>query len=257
MRDYIVRFLIAGIMALCVGLLFLEAKHSQASMVSSSDLKEEWIWPADGIISDTFGTRQGKHKGVDIAGKLNSPIFAVEDGVVEKSYYSESYGNVIFIHHPSNYVTVYAHLNERLVTSGQQVRKGETIGKMGRSGQATGVHLHFETHQNEWTYDKKFAFDPEGLLGEKELGEVVQAGAVNRGENALEASLRYGMHDEKTLTRSLAARNNTENTYIVKQGDTLSSISQTRNIGVEELKRVNHLQSDLIKTEQILVIPKK
>lgn len=257
MRDYIVRFLIAGIMALCVGLLFLEAKHSQASMVSSSDLKEEWIWPADGIISDTFGTRQGKHKGVDIAGKLNSPIFAVEDGVVEKSYYSESYGNVIFIHHPSNYVTVYAHLNERLVTSGQQIRKGETIGKMGRSGQATGVHLHFETHQNEWTYDKKFALDPEGLLGEKGLGEVVQAGVVNHGGNVLEASTRYGVQDEKTLTRSITGRNNTENTYIVKQGDTLSSISQTRNIGVEELKRANHLQSDLIKTEQILVIPKK
>jgi murein DD-endopeptidase MepM/ murein hydrolase activator NlpD len=257
MRDYIVRFLIAGIMALCVGLLFLEAKHSQASMVSSSDLKEEWIWPADGIISDTFGTRQGKHKGVDIAGKLNSPIFAVEDGVVEKSYYSESYGNVIFIHHPSNYVTVYAHLNERLVTSGQQIRKGETIGKMGRSGQATGVHLHFETHQNEWTYDKKFALDPEGLLGEKGLGEVVQAGVVNHGGNVLEASTRYGVQDERTLTRSITGRNNTENTYIVKQGDTLSSISQTRNIGVEELKRVNHLQSDLIKTEQILFIPKK
>ncbi|MDP4105823.1 MAG: peptidoglycan DD-metalloendopeptidase family protein [Bacillota bacterium] len=257
MRDYIVRFLIAGIMALCVGLLFLEAKHSQASMVSSSDLKEEWIWPADGIISDTFGTRQGKHKGVDIAGKLNSPIFAVEDGVVEKSYYSESYGNVIFIHHPSNYVTVYAHLNERLVTSGQQIRKGETIGKMGRSGQATGVHLHFETHQNEWTYDKKFALDPEGLLGEKGLGEVVQAGVVNHGGNVLEASTRYGVQDEKTLTRSITGRNNTENTYIVKQGDTLSSISQTRNIGVEELKRANHLHSDLIKIEQILVIPKK
>jgi murein DD-endopeptidase MepM/ murein hydrolase activator NlpD len=257
MRDYIKRFLIAGIMALCVGLLFLGAKHSQASMVNSSDLKEEWIWPADGIISDTFGTRQGKHKGVDIAGKLNSPIFAVDDGVVEKSYYSDSYGNVIFIHHPSNYVTVYAHLNERLVTPGQQIRKGDTIGKMGRSGQATGVHLHFETHQNEWTYEKKFALDPEGLLGEKRLGEVVQAGVVNHGENVLEASTRYGVQDEKIVNHQITIRNNSENTYVVKQGDTLSSISRTRNIAVEELRRANHLHSDLIKTEQILIIPNK
>jgi len=77
-------------------------------MLNSSMPKEEWIWPADGIISDTFGTRQGKHKGIDIAGKLNSPIFSVDNGVVEKSYYSNSYGNVIFINHQSNYVTVYA-----------------------------------------------------------------------------------------------------------------------------------------------------
>jgi murein DD-endopeptidase MepM/ murein hydrolase activator NlpD len=257
MQDYIKRFLIAGIMALCVGLLFLGAKHPQASILTTSDPQEEWIWPADGIISDAFGTRQGKHKGIDIAGKLNSPIFAVDHGVVEKSYYSDSYGNVIFIHHPSNYVTVYAHLNERLVTAGQQIHKGETIGKMGRSGQATGVHLHFETHQNEWTYDKKFALNPEGLLGVKRLGEVVQAGAVNHNENVLEASSRYGLHDEKTLNSQITGRNSSEDTYVVKQGDTLSSISQNRNIPVEELKRINHLHSDLIKTEQILVIPKK
>jgi murein DD-endopeptidase MepM/ murein hydrolase activator NlpD len=239
-------------------LLFLGAKHSQASMLNTSEQNEEWIWPADGIISDTFGTRQGKHKGVDIAGKLNSPIFAVDDGVVEKSYYSDSYGNVIFIHHPSNYVTVYAHLNERLVTEGQQIRKGGTIGKMGRSGQATGVHLHFETHQNEWTYDKKFALDPEGLLGEKRLGEVVQAGAVNHGVNALEASSRYGVHDDdKTLDQQVTVRKNSEDTYVVKQGDTLSSISRNRNIPVEDIKRVNHLDSDVIKTKQILVIPKQ
>jgi murein DD-endopeptidase MepM/ murein hydrolase activator NlpD len=256
MLDYIKRFLIAGIMALCVGLLFLGAKHSQASILTSSDPKGEWIWPADGIISDTFGTREGKHKGIDIAGKLNSPIYAVDKGVVEKSYYSDSYGNVIFIHHPSNYVTVYAHLNERLVTTGQEIEKGETIGKMGRSGQATGVHLHFETHQNEWTYDKKFALDPEGLLGVKRLGEVVQAGAVNHNVNALEASSRYGLHEEKTVNNQITVRINSEDTYVVKDGDTLSSISQNHNIPVEELKRVNHLHSDLIKTEQILVIPK-
>jgi murein DD-endopeptidase MepM/ murein hydrolase activator NlpD len=257
MRDYIKRLLIAGIMALCVGLLFFGGKHSQASQLTSHETKEALIWPADGVISDTFGTRQGKHKGIDIAGELHSPIVAVDDGVIEKSYYSESYGNVIFIHHKSNYVTVYAHLSERLVTQGQQVIQGEIIGRMGRSGQATGVHLHFETHQSEWTYDKKFALDPEGILGDKKLGEVVQAGAVNRGENALEASSRFHVHGENKLNRQMAVRNNTEDTYVVQQGDTLSSISRTRDIPVEEIKKINQLTSDLIKTEQTLIIPQK
>ncbi|MCQ6277955.1 peptidoglycan DD-metalloendopeptidase family protein [Bacillus sp. EB600] len=257
MRDYIRQFLIAGILALCVGLFFLGGEHSQASMLNSSMPKKEWIWPADGIISDTFGTRQGKHKGIDIAGKLNSPIFSVDNGVVEKSYYSNSYGNVIFINHQSNYVTVYAHLSERLVTKGQQVKKGETIGKMGRSGQATGVHLHFETHQSEWTFDKKYVLDPEGLLGDKKLGEVVQAGAINEGDNALEASSRFRTQEEHRGNKQLTVKNNPDDTYVVQQGDTLSSIARNRNIPVGVLKKTNHLTTDLIKTEQILIIPKK
>lgn len=256
MRDYIKRFLIAGLMALCVSLLFLGGKHSKASMLNKSNAVNDWIWPADGIISDTFGSRQGKHKGIDIAGNLNTPILSVEGGIVEKSYYSDSYGNVVFIHHPSNYVTVYAHLNERLVTSGQQVRKGETIGRMGRSGQATGVHLHFEAHQSEWTFDKKFVLDPEKLLGEKSLGEVVQAGAIKNGENALEASSRYGEHNDK-LVNSIRMEGSINNTYMVKQGDTLSSISRARNISIKELKKINHLTSDLILAKQILIVPKQ
>lgn len=244
-------------MALCVGLLFIGAKHFQASMLTSEAPNEEWIWPADGIVSDTFGTRQGKHKGIDIAGEINTPIFAVDDGMVEKSYHSDSYGNVIFIHHPNNYVTVYAHLNERLVTNGQKVKRGEVIGKMGSSGQATGVHLHFETHQSEWTYDKRYAFDPGWVLGVKKQGEVVQAGAIYPITNALEASSGYGSLSEKTSSRRFSADNESKVKYVVKQGDTLTSISRKRNIPVEELKKINHLTSDLIKTKQILIIPKK
>ena len=61
MRDYIKRVLIALIMALCVSLLFLGGKHSEASMKDEKAIKDGWIWPTDGIISDTYGTRMGKH----------------------------------------------------------------------------------------------------------------------------------------------------------------------------------------------------
>ncbi|MDP4086710.1 MAG: M23 family metallopeptidase [Bacillota bacterium] len=205
MGDYIKRLLIAGIIALCVSLLFLGGKHPQASMLDKNGKEKiDWIWPADGVISDTFGTRQGRHKGIDIAGEINSPIFAVDGGIVEKSYYSNSYGNVIFIKHPSNYVTVYAHLSNRLVQEGQKVAKGYIIGKMGRTGQATGVHLHFETHEINWTYDKRYALNPVNLLGEAKLGEIVQAG-TNNVKSVLEATSDF--------------------VYIVRVGDTLSSIA--------------------------------
>lgn len=252
MRDYIIRFFIAGIMALCVGLLFFGVKHPQASALHSNDAKNEWIWPADGTISDTFGTRQGRHKGIDIAGKLNSPVIAADDGVVEKSYHSDSYGNVVFINHSNHYVTVYAHLNKRLVSEGQFVKKGEIIGNMGSSGQSTGVHLHFEIHQSKWTYDKKFALNPEGLLGMKKVGEVVQAGVVNSGETVLEASTRFPLKEESNIVHPI--KKEIGRKYMVQKGDTLFSISRKNKVTVQEMKKINHLRSDLIKPKQILIV---
>ncbi len=181
MRDYIRRFLIAIIMALCVSLLFLGGRHSEAAGLPEKQAHHHWIWPADGVISDTYGTRMGKHKGIDIAGEMDTPILAVEDGVVEKSYFSDTYGNVLFIKHPQKFVTVYAHLNKRSVIEGQNIKQGQIIGKMGQTGQATGIHLHFETHQGEWRFDKKYAIDPEKLLGSTDVGEFVQAGVASHG----------------------------------------------------------------------------
>ena len=234
-------------MALCVSLLFLGGKHSEASMKEDKEVKDGWIWPADGVISDTYGTRMGKHKGIDIAGKLNTPVLAVEDGKVEKSYYSNTYGNVVFIKHPSHFVTVYAHLNKRNVYKGQIIKQGTVIGKMGKTGQATGTHLHFETHQQEWRYDKKFALDPEKILGKAETGETVQGGIASRVDDVLEASTHIKLlNEDKAIVK--------KKQYIVRQGDTLYSISRTSNISVNRIKELNHLSTDLIKPNQILKV---
>jgi murein DD-endopeptidase MepM/ murein hydrolase activator NlpD len=240
MRDYIRRLLIAAIMALCVSLLFLGGKQTEASMQDSKEIKAGWIWPADGVISDTYGTRHGTHKGIDIAGRLNSPIIAVEEGVVGKSYYSNTYGNVIFLKHPNNYVTVYAHLNKRLVNTGQEIKQGDRIGMMGRTGESTGVHLHFESHQVEWTFDKKNAIDPETLLGHTEVGVAVKGGMASNTDS---------------LTASTYVKGDKAH-YIVQAGDTLTSIAQKSNVSVAQLIEVNQLTSDLILPEQVLVIQK-
>ncbi|WP_040208303.1 peptidoglycan DD-metalloendopeptidase family protein [Neobacillus jeddahensis] len=253
MRDYIRRFLIAIIMALCVGLLFIGGKHPEAAELQQPNkLNDHWIWPADGIISDTYGTRQGKHKGIDIAGKLDTPILSVDDGVIVKSYYSNTYGNVVFIKHPSNFVTVYAHLNKRNVVEGQLIKQGDEVGKMGRTGQATGTHLHFETHQVEWRYDKKYALDPEKLLGKADVGETVQGGIVSIGENVLEVSSHLHLQLDENTSQSKSSGKSVQ--YTVKQGDTLYSIAKKQNSSVTKLKDINHLRSDLIKPNQILII---
>jgi murein DD-endopeptidase MepM/ murein hydrolase activator NlpD len=246
MRDYIRRLLIAGLMALCVSLLFLGGKHPQASMIDSKHEMFNWIWPADGVITDTFGTRNGKHKGIDIAGDINTSIIAVDNGVVVKSYYSTSYGNVIFLKHPSNYVSVYAHLSERLVIEGQSVKQGDKIGKMGETGQATGVHLHFETHKTEWTFDKRYALDPEVLLGKAMVGEVVQAGLVGNDKNVLEASSKLqSREDPKGVQQDF---------YIVNEGDTLWSIAVNNNMKIETLQNLNNIQGTNIYIGEKLII---
>jgi len=252
MRDYIRRFLIAILMALCISLLFLGGKHSEAAGLEKIETEEgHWIWPADGIISDTYGTRQGTHKGIDIAGKFDTPILAVEDGVVEKSYYSSSYGNVVFVKHPSNFVTVYAHLNKRNVFEGQAIKQGEIIGRMGQTGHATGIHLHFESHQMEWSYDKKNALDPEKLLGKADVGESVQGGVAG-----IRDVLEVSSHMQQTAASDSSGSDvsKEKNQYIVQKGDTLSSIALRKNTTVFDIKKRNHLTSNLIKPNQILIV---
>ncbi|EPZ39913.1 murein hydrolase activator EnvC [Anoxybacillus ayderensis] len=121
--------------------------------------------PANGPITSTFGPRWGEfHYGIDIGKRGASvPVVAAADGYVYRSYYSSSYGNVIFIMHYINgqvYTTVYAHLESRLVGEGQNVSKGQMIGYMGNTGRSFGAHLHFELHRGPWNASKSNAVDP-------------------------------------------------------------------------------------------------
>ena len=175
MSDYIRRFFIVGISALCFTLLFFGTNQAQANTVDIKELTPNWMWPSDGVITDLFGTRQGQHKGIDIAAPLGSQVYAVEKGVVSKSYYSDTYGNVVFIKHENEIETVYAHLKERTVQEGAKVQQGEEIGKMGSTGDSSGVHLHFEVHLSKWTFDKSNAINPLMALGEVKVGQAVAA----------------------------------------------------------------------------------
>ncbi|OQP07630.1 peptidase M23 [Geobacillus sp. 46C-IIa] len=123
--------------------------------------------PANGPITSGFGYRFGGsdfHPGVDIGKRAPVvPVVAAADGVVFRSYYSSSYGNVIFISHVINgqvYTTVYAHLEARLAGEGQRVRKGQVIGYMGNTGRSFGPHLHFELHRGGWNEAKTNAVNP-------------------------------------------------------------------------------------------------
>ncbi|MEE6145459.1 SH3 domain-containing protein [Bacillus cereus] len=129
----------------------------------------DFIQPAAGRYTSRFEKRGGKmHHGLDIAASGTVPVVAAAEGVITRSYYSTSYGNVVFISHNINgqtYTTVYAHLKSRPVSAGQKVKQGQQIGIMGNTGQSEGQHLHFEIHKGEWNAKKSNAMDPKIYIG--------------------------------------------------------------------------------------------
>lgn len=100
---------------------------------------------AFGYRSDPFTGRTRMHTGVDFAMKIGNPIYAVGDGVVESVLFEFfGYGNSIIIDHGFGYKTMYAHLNSVNVREGMRVSRGDCIAQSGKSGRASGPHLHYE-----------------------------------------------------------------------------------------------------------------
>ena len=90
-----------------------------------------------------FGTTR-THNGIDLNGDTGDLILAANDGVVLSAGWRTGYGNAIVISHGGGYTTLYAHLYDIDVSTGQQVSGGDVIGLLGSTGWSTGPHLHFE-----------------------------------------------------------------------------------------------------------------
>lgn len=105
-----------------------------------------FIWPVKGKLSSRFGPRSGDHHdGIDIAAKRGTTVRAAESGkVVYSDNALRGYGNVIIIEHRGGYFTIYAHNDKNLVKKGAVVKKGAEVAVVGKTGTASGFHLHFE-----------------------------------------------------------------------------------------------------------------
>ena len=88
------------------------------------------------------------HNGIDFGGRLGQDIFATADGVVKSAKREGYLGLCIKIQHKYGYSTVYGHLHKMLVAEGSVVKKGQIIGTMGRTGRATGIHVHYGVSLN-------------------------------------------------------------------------------------------------------------
>jgi murein DD-endopeptidase MepM/ murein hydrolase activator NlpD len=143
----------------------LDASAQQAAVVKArmEPVIRAWsrtpsIPPTAGYLSSGFGIRVnpfsrsnesgdgllGYHAGLDISNSLDTPIQATADGEVMEAGWMDRYGWGVRIRHTEDLETLYAHMDRVDVKVGRKVSRGDILGLMGRSGNATGVHLHYE-----------------------------------------------------------------------------------------------------------------
>lgn len=127
-------------------------KITKASSVSGVKFT---VKPVSGTITSRFGYRSSpggigstNHKGLDIATSNGTPIYAAASGTVELSGYKGSLGKLVIINHGNGVKTYYGHCSSLNVSAGQKVEAGARIAAVGKTGSATGYHLHFEVRIN-------------------------------------------------------------------------------------------------------------
>jgi len=143
----------------------LERTSHQAKLLRARMLPiiDRWnhtpsIPPTAGYLSSGFGLRLspfsqtnekgegllGYHSGLDICNAEGTPIQATADGEILEAGWMDRYGNGVVIGHSEQVETLYGHMSRVRVKVGQKVSRGDILGDMGRTGNATGVHLHYE-----------------------------------------------------------------------------------------------------------------
>ena len=131
--------------------------------VAETDRNGDFLWPVPGYGTVSQGYDATKHTGIDISAEQGVAVIAAADGTVSHiqtwdgstTTGDQSYGNMVQITHADERTTLYAHLSKVLVSSGDSVSAGETIGYVGNTGNADGAHLHFEVRQSGQTVDPR------------------------------------------------------------------------------------------------------
>lgn len=117
-----------------------------------------FLMPVNGRIVSDFGPRGGglHNDGINIAAPRGTPVLAAENGVVVYAGSElKGFGNLLLINHAGGYMTAYAHNEALLVRRGDEVRRGQAIARVGRTGSVDTPQLHFEVRRNSRAVDPK------------------------------------------------------------------------------------------------------
>jgi murein DD-endopeptidase MepM/ murein hydrolase activator NlpD len=126
----------------------LEDQTSRLVKTPSISPTKGWVTSAFGYRTSPFTGNREFHRGLDIAGRMGTPIVAPADAEVRFVGRQRALGNTVILRHGFGVETIYGHLSEMVVKRGQKVKRGERIALMGNTGRSTGPHLHYQVDIN-------------------------------------------------------------------------------------------------------------
>lgn len=190
-----------------------------------------FVFPVKSKVYSAFGRRGSRmHSGVDLSLRNGDPIATVYNGVVTKASPYYAYGNLVIIDHGLGIETYYAHLSKMHVKVGDTVSTGQIIGLGGRTGRATGNHLHFEMREDGKAYNPELVFDfnnfeikPE-VYNKTLLAELVKKPRVTQKKQVVDMA-------------------NVPEEYVIQPGDSLWLISRKFQVTIAELCALNNLNT--------------
>lgn len=179
-----------------------------------------FVHPVAGPVTSQFGFRRYRwHFGTDIDLQTGDKVYNAFDGVVRIAQYSSSYGYVVVVRHYNGLETLYSHLSKMLVRPGDEIEAGHVVGLGGRTGRASGSHLHFEVRYKGWS------IDPQKLI-DFETGNL----------QFISAEMTPEWFDHLT-------RKHYGDYYTIVQGDTLYTIAKRHGMSLSQLLALNDMQA--------------
>lgn len=134
-------------------------KTSSAFKVSSPLNSDQFDWPVEGKVISRYGKVGNRfNDGINIAAPFGTPVVVAAEGkVIYIGENIEGYGNMVIVKHEGDYMTAYAHLKDVVVERGAKVKRGESLGTVGQSGNINQSQLHFSIRKGKKTIDPELS----------------------------------------------------------------------------------------------------
>jgi murein DD-endopeptidase MepM/ murein hydrolase activator NlpD len=137
------------------------SRDTEILQTQTASARMVWPVPTAHVVTSGYGERGGHgkradfHKGIDISAPRGTPVLAAASGTVTVAGSAGDYGKYLLLDHGNGTSTLYAHLLEFTVRRSDRVSTGDQIGSVGKTGNATGYHLHFEVRRGTQTTDPR------------------------------------------------------------------------------------------------------